>query len=75
MALYDNTVTIAKEYIGPAGQQFIDRQLTTHLNLTPADLNSSNLIELSKWCFTSGRLIIDSEQAKEFQERIVSLAK
>jgi len=74
MALYDDAVNIAKGYIGPAGQQFIDRQITTHLKLNPADLNRSNLIELSRWCFTSGRLIIDAEQAKEFQEKINALA-
>ena len=73
MALYDDVVEIAKEYIGPAGQQFIDRQLSTHLNLTPAELNTSNLFELSKWCFTSGRLIIDAEEAKSFQGRINAL--
>ena len=75
MTLYDNAVTIAKEYIGPAGQQFLDRQLTTHLDLNPAELTDTNLAELSKWCFTSGRLIIDSELAKEFQDKILALAK
>jgi hypothetical protein len=75
MSLYDNAVVIAKEYIGPAGQQFLDRQLVTHLKLDPAELNSTNLADLSKWCFTSGRLIIDSDLAKEFQDKILALAK
>jgi hypothetical protein len=75
MTLYDNAVAIAKEYIGPAGQQFLDRQLITHLKLDPAGLNPTNLADLSKWCFTSGRLIIDSDLAKEFQDKILALAK
>jgi hypothetical protein len=75
MALYDDVVTIAKTYIGPAGQQFIDRQLTTHLNLKPTDLTGANLADLSKWCFTSGRLIIDSNQATEFSDKVKALAK
>jgi hypothetical protein len=75
MSLYDDVVTIAKEYIGPAGQKFIDRQLESHLNLKPADLNKTNLFELSKWCFASGRLIIDAEEARSFQGRINALAE
>jgi hypothetical protein len=75
MALYDDVVTIAKEYIGPAGQKFIDRQMESHLNLTPAELNKTNLFELSKWCFASGRLIIDAEEARSFQGRINALAE
>ena len=74
MSLYDDVVTIAKEYIGPAGQKFIDRQLESHLKIAPADLNQNNLFELSKWCFTSGRLIIDAEEAKTFQGRVNALA-
>jgi hypothetical protein len=75
MALYDEAVTIAKGYIGPAGQQFLDRQLSTHLNIKPGDLAASNLGDLGKWCFTSGRLIIDEKQATEFSDKIKTLAK
>jgi hypothetical protein len=75
MSLYDDVVTIAKEYIGPAGQKFIDRQLESHLNITPTELDSSNLFELSKWCFASGRLIIDPEEAKSFQGKVNALAE
>jgi hypothetical protein len=75
MALYDEAVTIAKAYIGPVGQQFLDRQLTTHLNLKPAELSSANIPDLSKWCLASGRLVIDVKQATEFSEKIKMLAK
>ncbi|MBN1161641.1 MAG: hypothetical protein JXA17_06830 [Dehalococcoidales bacterium] len=75
MSLYDDVVTIAKEYIGPAGQKFIDRQLESHLNLSPAELNKASLFELSKWCFASGRLIIDAEEARSFQGRVNALAE
>ena len=74
MALYDNAISIAKEYMGPAGQQFLDRQIKEHLKLDPAELDPANLADLSKWCFTSGRLFIDSDLAKEFQEKIRALA-
>ncbi|MHB8104175.1 MAG: hypothetical protein ACYDG5_01355 [Dehalococcoidales bacterium] len=75
MALYEDVVTIAKSYIGPAAQQFLDRQLATHLNVKSADLAAANLAELSKWCFTSGRLIIDEKQATEFSDKVKALAK
>ena len=74
MALYDNAVNLAKEYIGPAGQRFLDRQISSHLKLNPSELTRSNLPELSKWCFISGRLLIDEKQAVEFRDKISSLA-
>ena len=73
MALYDEAVKLAKSYVGPVGQQFIDRQLSAHLNVKPADLNPMSLPELSKWCFFSGRLLIGDKQAEEFKTKVMAL--
>jgi hypothetical protein len=75
VSLYDDAVTIAKGYIGPVGQQFLDRQLTSHLNIKPTDLASGHLGELAKWCFASGKLVIDPNQATEFSDKIKALAR
>lgn len=73
MALYENAVALANHYIGPAGQRFIDRQITTHLNIKTAELNTSHLPELSKWCYSSGKLVIDEKLAGEFRDAVVAL--
>jgi hypothetical protein len=75
MSLYDDAVAIAKGYIGPVGQQFLDRQLSSHLNIKPTDLASPHIADLAKWCFTSGKLVIDANQATEFSDKIKALAK
>jgi hypothetical protein len=73
MALYEKTVELSKKYLGPAGQQFLDRQIKSHLSMEPQQIAAGNLAELSKWCFISGKLIIDEKQAAEFSEKIKTL--
>ena len=73
MPLYDDVVKIAKAYIGPAGQKFTDRQISSHLSVSPSEINAGNLEELAKWCFTSGKMLIGNDKAKEFSEKVKAL--
>ena len=73
MALYDDAVKLAKEYIGPAGQKFIDRQISSHLSIEPAQLAAGNMAELAKWCLSSGKMLIGDDKAAEFSEKIKAL--
>ncbi len=73
MALYDDAVKLAKEHIGPAGQKFIDRQISSHLNIEPAQLGLGNLEELAKWCLSSGKMLIGDDEAAKFSEKIKGL--
>jgi hypothetical protein len=70
MAIYDEAVKLAMNYIGPMGQKFIDRQLEFHLKIGPAELTADKLVDLSKWCSTSGGLLIGDKQAAEFGDKI-----
>ena len=73
MALYDDVVKIAKEYVGPAGQKFVDRQISGHLGVSPSEINSENMAELAKWCLSSGKMLIGDDKAKEFSEKVKAL--
>jgi hypothetical protein len=70
MALYDEAVKLALNYIGPMGQRFIDRQLEFHLKVGPAALTADHLPELAKWCVNSGQLLVGDKQAAEFGDKI-----
>ncbi|MBT4512738.1 MAG: hypothetical protein HOC20_11080 [Chloroflexi bacterium] len=55
MALYDDVVNLSKLYLGPAAKKFIDRQISGHIEVEASPLAPSNLDELAKWCYTSGK--------------------
>ncbi len=74
MALYDNVVSVAKEYIGPAGQKFVDRQISSHLGVSPAEITNANLEELAKWCLSSGKMLIGDDKASEFSQKVKTIA-
>jgi len=73
VALYENAVSMARGYLGPAAQKFIDRQISTHLNIKGTDLAPQHLEELARWCYTSGKLVIDDGKAKEFADKVKAL--
>lgn len=74
MSMYDDVIEIAKRYMGPAAERFVNRQITGHLNkAVSSELAAGDLEELAKWCFVSGRLVMSEERAKEFGERVRKL--
>lgn len=74
MALYDDVVELAKTYMGPAAKKFVDRQISGHLDVEASQLAGSHLGELAKWCYTSGKLLMDDGKATEFSEKVKALA-
>lgn len=70
MSLYDDVVKIAKLYLGPAAERFVNRQISGHLNKTAAELSAADLEDLARWCYVSGRLVMTEERAKEFGEAV-----
>lgn len=73
MGLYDDVVNLAKTYMGPAAQKFVDRQIKGHLEVDKAQLDSSHLEELAKWCYTSGKLLMDEGKAQDFSQKVKAL--
>ncbi|NQT74559.1 MAG: hypothetical protein HQ553_17620 [Chloroflexi bacterium] len=74
MALYDNVVELAKTYMGPAAKKFVDRQISGHLDIGDGSrLGASHVDELAKWCFTSGKLLMDEAKAQEFSDKVKAL--
>ncbi|MEO5499732.1 MAG: hypothetical protein ABIR46_04495 [Candidatus Saccharimonadales bacterium] len=47
--LYQKTVQVTEEYLGPAGERFIRRQIATHLKIEPELLRKRDLSELIDW--------------------------
>lgn len=70
MSLHDDVIKVAKLYLGPAAERFVNRQISGHLNKTASELIATDLEDLARWCYVSGRLVMPEERAKEFGEAV-----
>ena len=73
MVLSDSAIAVAKQYMGPAAEKFMKRQIKEHLGLEPEDLTADKLPELATWCLTSGKLVMGEDKAKELAEKVKAL--
>ena len=56
-SLYNDVVTITYEYLGPAADRFVVRQIRNHLQKDPAQLKREDLRQLIDWIQLAMRLI------------------
>lgn len=49
ISLYEQAVDISEEYLGPAAERFMRRQISTHLGIKPEKLSNADLPQLIKW--------------------------
>jgi len=55
--LFDDVVTITYDYLGPAADRFVVRQIRNHLQKDPAELQHNDLRQLIDWIRLAMRLI------------------
>lgn len=60
--LYEQVVYVTAEYLGPAAERFIARQITNHLRKKPEDLDSRDLQALIDWLKLSMAFLTSDEQ-------------
>jgi uncharacterized protein YegL len=56
-SLYDDVVTVTYDYLGPAADRFVIRQIRNHLQKDPAELQHEDLSQLIDWIQLAMRLI------------------
>lgn len=56
-SLYDDVVTITYDYLGPAADRFVVRQIRNHLKKDPSELQNRDLKQLIDWIQLAMRLI------------------
>lgn len=71
--LSQQIVELSKDYLGPAAQRFIERQITQHLKKEMNSLEPKDLEELAKWVNISAGLLIDKTKAQELADKIKKL--
>ena len=63
--LYKKAVLVTEEYLGPAGERFIRRQISTHLNIEPETLDKKSLPKLVNWSSIAFALLTNNQDDLE----------
>ena len=73
-SLYRQAVNISEEYLGPAAERFIRRQITTHLGIKPEKLSAHDVAKLVKWTSLAFALLTkNSDDLDEFTKSLLKL--
>ncbi len=69
--LYRKTVAIAEDYLGPAAERFMSRQIRFHLQKEPEEITPADLAKLEEWFKVALALLTDDRDVvAEFAARI-----
>ncbi|HSX16298.1 MAG TPA: hypothetical protein VLF40_05895 [Candidatus Saccharimonadales bacterium] len=75
-SLYDEVVTITYDYLGPAADRFVVRQIRNHLQKDPGELQRRDLRQLIDWIQLAMRLISnDSDAIDQYIADLEALAQ
>jgi hypothetical protein len=74
--LYMQVTKVTEEYLGPAAERFVARQISFHLNKSPETLSSEDLPKLIEWSkVTFGLLTDDRTLVDEYARRLTNLVE
>ena len=73
-SLYRQTVELTEEYLGPAGERFVQRQISSHLGIEPEKLDKKNLSKLIDWSGIAFAMITkDSHDVESYKQELKQL--
>jgi hypothetical protein len=69
--LYQQVTDITEEYLGPAAERFLARQISFHLGKSPQELDNADLPKLIEWTkVTLGLLTEDREMIEDYAHKM-----
>lgn len=60
--LYKRVVAIVHDYLGPASERFVERQVRNHLNKEPETITTRDLDALVDWIGMAASLLTEDEK-------------
>lgn len=73
-SLYQRVISITTDYLGPASQRFVDRQIQSHLGKQPSELTRHDLIKFMDWSRIALAVLTDDQKlVEEYINRLVML--
>ena len=75
-SIYQQALIITKDYLGPAAERFISRQIVFHLQKRPEQLSKKDIPQLAEWVKVSIAILTEDKQmVDDFSKRILTLKK
>jgi hypothetical protein len=73
--IYDRVVEVTYEYLGPAAERFVAREVEAHLGKKPQDLTKADIAKLHDWSRLAIALLTeDSKMVDEFSASLLAIA-
>ena len=74
--LYRLVTEITEEYLGPAAERFVSRQISFHLNKDPHEITHEDLSKLIEWTkITFGLITEDQKIVNEYVNKLTRLSE
>jgi hypothetical protein len=74
-SLYDRAVKITEAYLGPAGERFLRRQISTHIGVEPEKLRKQDIPILVNWSGLAFALLTnDAQEIEGFTANLMALS-
>jgi hypothetical protein len=75
-SLFEQVTAITEDYLGPAAERFVSRQITFHLRKDPLDLNAADIPKLVEWTkVTLGLITEDRQMVDDYAIKINELVR
>lgn len=75
-SLKDQLVLVSQDYLGPAAERFIERQISTHLRKKPENILQNDVRKLIDWLKLSFALLTDdTDLVNEYADRLALVAE
>lgn len=74
--MLNKVIVVTEEYLGPAADRFVKRQITFHLEKKPEEVTANDLPKLTEWIKVSlGLLTEDKSMVDACEQKLLSLAQ
>lgn len=73
-SLYEQVVDVVYDFLGPAAQRFVDREIQAHIGINPEDITRADIDKLHEWCKLAIAMLSDDEVTVErFSQKLLAL--
>ncbi len=73
--IYDQVVDVTYEYLGPAAERFVAREVEAHLGKKPEELTKEDVAKLLDWSRLAIALLTeDTKMVDDFSESLLAIA-
>lgn len=74
--VYEQVVAVTYDYLGPAAQRFVDREVKAHLGKKPQTITNADVIKLVDWSKLAFALMTeDTKMVDDYADSLLAIAK